>query len=131
VRYCWIAQLSANPTLFNALTQDKRRRQAANYPLLPIEPNVGDVAVPDVRLDKLAVIGKSAEIIPTRITFVDNRGPGCAAHRKAKAWATSSSPISARSMPSCMCLRCFEDDDITHVETRSTRAAMPRRWKPS
>src|SRR6266699_7147269 len=55
-------------TLFNALTQ------AANYPFCTIEPNVGDVGVPDPRLDKLAAIGKSAQIIPTRLTFVDIAG---------------------------------------------------------
>src|SRR5215471_12739433 len=60
-------------TLFNALTATAAA-QAANYPFCTIEPNVGDVAVPDMRLDKLAVIAKSAEIIPTRITFVDIAG---------------------------------------------------------
>jgi len=60
-------------TLFNALTQTAAA-QAANYPFCTIEPNVGDVAVPDPRLEKLAVIAKSAELIPTRITFVDIAG---------------------------------------------------------
>ena len=60
-------------TLFNALTQTAAA-QAANYPFCTIEPNVGDVAVPDERLDKLAEIGGSAQIIPTRLTFVDIAG---------------------------------------------------------
>ena len=60
-------------TLFNALTETAAA-QAANYPFCTIEPNVGEVAVPDVRLDKLAEIAKSAQIIPTRLTFVDIAG---------------------------------------------------------
>jgi len=60
-------------TLFNALTETAAA-QAANYPFCTIEPNVGEVAVPDPRLDKLAEVGKSAQIIPTRLTFVDIAG---------------------------------------------------------
>src|ERR1700710_3173695 len=60
-------------TLFNALTETAAA-QAANYPFCTIEPNVGEVAVPDARLDKLAEIAKSAQIIPTRLTFVDIAG---------------------------------------------------------
>src|SRR5438270_765065 len=60
-------------TLFNALTETAAA-QAANYPFCTIEPNVGEVAVPDPRLDKLAGIAKSAQIIPTRLTFVDIAG---------------------------------------------------------
>ncbi len=60
-------------TLFNALTATAAA-QAANYPFCTIEPNVGDVAVPDERLDKLAQIAKSAAVVPTRITFVDIAG---------------------------------------------------------
>ena len=60
-------------TLFNALTETAAA-QAANYPFCTIEPNVGEVAVPDPRLDRLATIGKSAQIIPTRLTFVDIAG---------------------------------------------------------
>ena len=60
-------------TLFNALTQTAAA-QAANYPFCTIEPNVGDVAVPDPRLDKLAAIAGSEQIIPTRLTFVDIAG---------------------------------------------------------
>ena len=60
-------------TLFNALTQTAAA-QAANYPFCTIEPNVGDVAVPDERLERLAGIAKSAQTIPTRLTFVDIAG---------------------------------------------------------
>src|SRR5206468_3899359 len=60
-------------TLFNALTETAAA-QAANYPFCTIEPNVGEVAVPDPRLDKLAAVAKSGQIIPTRLTFVDIAG---------------------------------------------------------
>ncbi len=60
-------------TLFNALTATAAA-QAANYPFCTIEPNVGRVAVPDARLDKLAVLAKSAKIIPTQLEFVDIAG---------------------------------------------------------
>ena len=60
-------------TLFNALTRTAAA-QAANFPFCTIEPNVGEVAVPDKRLDRLAAIAGSKQIIPTRITFVDIAG---------------------------------------------------------
>ena len=60
-------------TLFSALTQTALA-QAANYPFCTIEPNTGLVAVPDARLDILGKIAKSAEIIPTQLTFVDIAG---------------------------------------------------------
>src|SRR6187455_1061592 len=60
-------------TLFNALTRTAAA-QAANYPFCTIEPNTGDVAVPDPRLETLAKIAKSQQIVPTRITFVDIAG---------------------------------------------------------
>src|SRR5260370_22653632 len=59
--------------MFNALTETAAA-QAANYPFCTIEPNVGEVAGPDPRLDKLAEIAKSRQIIPTRLTFVDIAG---------------------------------------------------------
>src|SRR5690242_21606643 len=62
-------------TLFNALTETAAA-QAANYPFCTIEPNVGEVAVPDSRLETLAKLAKSAEIVPTRLTFVDIAGLG-------------------------------------------------------
>ncbi len=60
-------------TLFNALTQTAAA-QAANYPFCTIEPNVGEVSVPDERLEKIASAAKSQKIIPTRLTFVDIAG---------------------------------------------------------
>src|SRR5712692_2482755 len=60
-------------TLFNALTETAAAA-AANYPFCTIEPNIGEVPVPDARLDALAKIAKSAEVVPTRLTFVDIAG---------------------------------------------------------
>ncbi len=103
-------------TLFNALTQTAAA-QAANYPFCTIEPNVGDVAVPDVRLDTLAKIGKSAEIIPTRITFVDIAGLVRGASKGEGLGNQFLANI--REVDAVVhVLRCFEDDDITHVEGR-------------
>jgi GTP-binding protein YchF len=103
-------------TLFNALTQTAAA-QAANYPFCTIEPNVGDVAVPDDRLDKLASIGKSAEIIPTRITFVDIAGLVRGASKGeglGNQFLANIREVDAIAHV----LRCFENDDITHVEGR-------------
>jgi len=101
-------------TLFNALTQTAAA-QAANYPFCTIEPNVGDVAVPDPRLEKLAAIAKSAEIIPTRITFVDIAGLVRGASKGeglGNQFLANIREVDAIAHV----LRCFEDDDITHVE---------------
>jgi len=103
-------------TLFNALTQTAAA-QAANYPFCTIEPNVGDVAVPDPRLEKLAAIAKSAEIIPTRITFVDIAGLVRGASKGeglGNQFLANIREVDAIAHV----LRCFEDDDITHVEGR-------------
>ncbi|MEI9996632.1 MAG: redox-regulated ATPase YchF [Rhizomicrobium sp.] len=101
-------------TLFNALTQTAAA-QAANYPFCTIEPNVGDVAVPDPRLETLAKVGKSAEIIPTRITFVDIAGLVRGASKGeglGNQFLANIREVDAIAHV----LRCFEDDDITHVE---------------
>src|ERR1700742_232624 len=101
-------------TLFNALTQTAAA-QAANYPFCTIEPNVGDVAVPDPRIEKLAGIAKSAEIIPTRITFVDIAGLVRGASKGEGLGNQFLANI--REVDAIVhVLRCFEDDDITHVE---------------
>jgi GTP-binding protein YchF len=101
-------------TLFNALTQTAAA-QAANYPFCTIEPNVGDVAVPDPRLEKLAGIAKSAEIIPTRITFVDIAGLVRGASKGEGLGNQFLANI--REVDAIVhVLRCFEDGDITHVE---------------
>ena len=101
-------------TLFNALTQTAAA-QAANYPFCTIEPNVGEIAVPDPRLEKLAVLGKSAEIIPTRITFVDIAGLVRGASKGEGLGNQFLATI--REVDAIVhVVRCFEDGDVTHVE---------------
>ncbi|MEW6090619.1 redox-regulated ATPase YchF [Parvibaculum sp.] len=103
-------------TLFNALTQTASA-QAANYPFCTIEPNVGEVAVPDPRLDKLASIARSKEIIPTRLTFVDIAGLVKGASKGeglGNQFLANIREVDAIAYV----LRCFVDDDITHVENR-------------
>ena len=101
-------------TLFNALTQTAAA-QAANYPFCTIEPNVGDVAVPDPRLETLAAIAGSQEIIPTRITFVDIAGLVRGASKGEGLGNQFLANIREVDAVAHV-LRCFEDDDITHVE---------------
>lgn len=103
-------------TLFNALTKTAAA-QAANFPFCTIEPNVGEVAVPDARLDKLAAIASSKQIIPARMTFVDiaglvkgaSKGEGLGNQFLANIRETDAI---------AHVLRCFEDGDITHVDGR-------------
>jgi ribosome-binding ATPase len=103
-------------TLFNALTQTAQA-EAANYPFCTIEPNVGEVGVPDPRLDNLAVIGKSAKIIPTRLTFVDIAGLVRGASTGEGLGNKFLSHIREVDAVAYV-LRCFEDGDVTHVENR-------------
>ena len=101
-------------TLFNALTQTAAA-QAANYPFCTIEPNVGEIAVPDARLEKLAVLAKSAEIIPTRISFVDIAGLVRGASKGEGLGNQFLANI--REVDAIIhVVRCFEDADVTHVE---------------
>lgn len=103
-------------TLFNALTKTAAA-QAANFPFCTIEPNVGEVAVPDPRLDKLAEIAGSKQIIPTRITFVDIAGLVKGASKGeglGNQFLANIREVDAIAHV----LRCFEDDDVTHVEGR-------------
>ena len=103
-------------TLFNALTATAAA-QAANYPFCTIEPNVGRVGVPDPRLDTLARIGKSAKIIPTQLEFVDIAGLVRGASKGEGLGNKFLAHI--REVDAIIhVLRCFEDDDITHVEGR-------------
>ena len=103
-------------TLFNALTKTASA-QAANFPFCTIEPNVGDVAVPDARLDTLAGIAQSKQVIPARMTFVDiaglvkgaSKGEGLGNQFLANIRETDAI---------AHVLRCFEDGDVTHVEGR-------------
>lgn len=101
-------------TLFNALTQTAAA-QAANYPFCTIEPNVGDVAVPDERLEKLAMIAKSANIIPTRLTFVDIAGLVRGAS-KGEGLGNQFLGNIRECDAIAHVVRCFEDGDVTHVE---------------
>ena len=101
-------------TLFNALTQTAAA-QAANYPFCTIEPNTGDVAVPEPRLTALAAVIPSKEIIPARMNFVDiaglvrgaSKGEGLGNQFLANIRDCDAVAFVAR---------CFIDDDITHVE---------------
>ena len=103
-------------TLFNALTQTAAA-QAANYPFCTIEPNVGEVAVPDPRLDTLARIAKSAQIIPTRLTFVDIAGLVRGASKGEGLGNQFLAHIREVDAVAYV-LRCFDDGDVTHVEGR-------------
>ncbi len=103
-------------TLFNALTQTAAA-EAANYPFCTIEPNVGEVGVPDERLEKLAHIAKSAQIIPTRLTFVDIAGLVRGASKGEGLGNQFLGHIREVDAVAYV-LRCFEDGDVTHVEGR-------------
>ncbi|WP_102107535.1 redox-regulated ATPase YchF [Oceaniglobus roseus] len=103
-------------TLFNALTRTAAA-QAANFPFCTIEPNVGEVAVPDARLDKLAAIAKSKQIIPTRMTFVDIAGLVKGAS-KGEGLGNQFLANIRECDAIAHVLRCFEDGDVTHVEGR-------------
>jgi GTP-binding protein YchF len=101
-------------TLFNALTQTAAA-QAANYPFCTIEPNVGEIAVPDPRLEKLSGLAKSEKIVPTRITFVDIAGLVRGASKGEGLGNQFLATI--REVDAIVhVVRCFEDSDITHVE---------------
>jgi len=101
-------------TLFNALTKTASA-QAANFPFCTIEPNIGDVAVPDARLDQLAQIAKSAQSIPARLSFVDIAGLVRGASKGeglGNQFLANIREVDAIAHV----VRCFEDGDITHVE---------------
>ena len=103
-------------TLFNALTQTAAA-QAANYPFCTIEPNVGDVAVPDSRLSILAEIANSKEIIATRLSFVDIAGLVRGAS-KGEGLGNQFLANIRECDAIAHVVRCFEDGDVTHVEGR-------------
>jgi GTP-binding protein YchF len=101
-------------TLFNALTQTAAA-QAANYPFCTIEPNVGEIAVPDPRLEKLSALAKSEQIIPTRISFVDIAGLVRGASKGEGLGNQFLANI--REVDAIIhVVRCFVDTDVTHVE---------------
>ena len=103
-------------TLFNALTRTAAA-QAANFPFCTIEPNVGEVAVPDARLPRIAGIAKSKQVIPARMTFVDIAGLVKGASKGeglGNQFLANIREVDAIAHV----LRCFEDGDVTHVEGR-------------
>src|ERR1044072_3874983 len=103
--------------LFNALTETAAA-QAANYPFCTIEPNVGEVAVPDPRLETLAALAKSPASVPTRLTFVDIAGLVRGASKGeglGNQFLANIREVDAIAHV----VRCFEDTDITHVEGKS------------
>jgi GTP-binding protein YchF len=103
-------------TLFNALTRTAAA-QAANYPFCTIEPNTGEVAVPDPRLDAIAAIAKPASIVPTKIGFVDIAGLVRGASKGEGLGNQFLANI--REVDAIVhVLRCFEEGDVTHVEGR-------------
>ncbi|GLQ23487.1 ribosome-binding ATPase YchF [Algimonas ampicilliniresistens] len=103
-------------TLFNALTKTANA-QAANYPFCTIEPNVGDVAVPEARLDVIAEIGGSATRIPARMNFVDIAGLVKGAS-KGEGMGNQFLANIRETDAIIYVLRCFEDEDVTHVDGR-------------
>jgi len=103
-------------TLFNALTRTAAA-QAANFPFCTIEPNVGEVAVPDARIDALAEIAQSKQIIPARMTFVDIAGLVKGAS-KGEGLGNQFLANIREVDTIAHVLRCFEDGDVTHVEGR-------------
>ncbi len=103
-------------TLFNALTRTAAA-QAANFPFCTIEPNVGEVSVPDARLDQLAQIAQSKQIIPARMTFVDIAGLVKGASQGEGLGNQFLANIRECDAIAHV-LRCFDDDDVTHVEGR-------------
>lgn len=101
-------------TLFNALTATVQA-QAANYPFCTIEPNAGRVAVPDDRLEAIAKLAKSASIVPTYMEFVDIAGLVRGASQGEGLGNQFLGHI--REVDAiCHVVRCFEEDDVTHVE---------------
>jgi GTP-binding protein YchF len=103
-------------TLFNALTETAAA-QAANYPFCTIEPNVGRVAVPDPRLQRIADIAKSANVIETQLEFVDIAGLVRGASKGEGLGNQFLANI--REVDAIVhVLRCFEEGDVTHVEGR-------------
>src|SRR6056297_5181 len=101
-------------TLFNALTATEAA-EAANYPFCTIEPNTGRVAVPDERLEKIAAIAKSARVIHTQLEFVDIAGLVRGASQGEGLGNQFLANIRECDAVAHV-LRCFESDDITHVD---------------
>src|SRR6056297_2688319 len=107
-------------TLFNALT--KAGIQAANYPFCTIEPNVGVVAVPDPRLEKLAEIVKPERVIPTSMEFVDIAGLVAGAS-KGEGLGNQFLANIRETDAIAQVVRCFANDDVVHVAGKVDPAA--------
>ena len=99
-------------TLFNALT--KAGIAAANFPFCTIEPNVGIVPVPDARLEKIAVVGKSQQVVPTAVKFVDIAGLVAGAS-KGEGLGNQFLANIRETQAIVHVVRCFENDDVIHV----------------
>ena len=122
-------------TLFNALTETQAA-QAANYPFCTIEPNVGNVGVPDPRLDKLAEVAGSQKIIPTQLGFVDIAGLVAGAS-KGEGLGNKFLANIRETDGIVNMVRCFVNDNVIHVSgkvdpvlcraTRTRRACSNRR----
>ena len=99
-------------TLFNAVSQ--AGADAANFPFCTIDPNVGVVAVPDARLDRLGELARSAKVVPTAIEFVDIAGLVAGA---AEGEGLGNQFLAQIREVDAIChvVRCFEDDDVVHV----------------
>ena len=103
-------------TLFNAVTRTAAAA-AANFPFCTIEPNVGDVPVPDARLQKLATIGKSVNVLPARMSFVDIAGLVKGAS-KGEGLGNQFLANIRECDAIAYVLRCFEDGNIIHVANK-------------
>src|SRR5260221_52486 len=103
-------------TLFNALTATVAA-QAAKYPFSTIEANIGEVAVPDPRLDALARLAKSAKIVPTRLSFVDIAGLVSGASR-GEGLGNQFLAVIREVDAIAHVVRCFESGEVTHVSDR-------------
>ena len=103
-------------TLFNALTRTANA-QAANFPFCTIEPNTGEVAIPDSRLEKLAKVAKSATLIPARINFVDIAGLVKGAS-KGEGLGNQFLANIRECDAIAYVLRCFEDANVIHVANK-------------
>src|SRR5579862_1649278 len=107
-------------TLFNALTETAAA-QAANYPFCTIEPNVGEVAVPDARLATLAALAKSEAIVPTRLSFVDIAGlvrGASTGEGLGNQFLANIREVDAI----CQVIRAFHDPDVVHVDGKVSPA---------
>nr|WP_313979951.1 GTPase [Iodidimonas nitroreducens] len=116
-------------TLFNALT-NSAAAEAANYPFCTIDPNIGDVSVPDPRLQQIAALAKSKQIIPTRLSFVDIAGLVRGAS-KGEGWAISFWGIFAKWMRWSMCCAVLRMMMSPMLMARSIPSPMLKRLKPN